>query len=124
MQVVIVNEAQHLLWTIEQFERYLLHAHASAILLINYKDKKVIKRFLFLNVIKKNSVFSEASKIYDNQLPQWIETTANELGMNIDNKSKFLMAEFLGNDLGRVYNELMKLKVVRSEERRVGKESI
>src|SRR5690625_6180503 len=111
-QVVIVKESQHLSRTIEQFEPYFLQPQPSTVLVINYKGKKVDKRTKFFNVIKKNSVFLDASKIYDNQLPQWIETTAKELGMNIDNKSKFLMAEFLGNDLGRVYNELMKLKVV------------
>lgn len=111
-QVVIVKEAQHLSRTIEQFEPYFLQPQPSTVLVINYKGKKVDKRTKFFNVIKKNSVFLDATKIYDNQLPQWIETTAKELGMNIDNKSKFLMAEFLGNDLGRIYNELLKLKVV------------
>src|SRR5690625_4294677 len=77
-QVVIVNEAQHLSRTIEQFEPYFLHNKPSTVLVINYKGKKVDKRTKFFNVIKKNSVFLEASKIYDNQLPQWIETTAKE----------------------------------------------
>src|SRR5690606_40466669 len=43
---------------------------------------------------------------------KWIEIDAKGIGMNIYNKAKFLLGDFLGNDLGRIYNELLKLKVV------------
>lgn len=111
-QVLIIKEAQHLSKTIEQLGPYLTQPQTSTVLVINFKSKTIDKRTKFYNAIKKNSIFLETKKIYDNQLPQWIESTAYEMGLKIDNKSKFLMAEFLGNDLGRIYNELQKLKVV------------
>lgn len=111
-QVLIIKEAQHLSRTIEQLEPYLLQPQPSTVLVINYKGKNIDGRTKFSKLLKKNGVFLETKKPYDNQIPQWIEATARDIGLNIDPKSRFLMSEFLGNDLGRIYNELQKLKVI------------
>src|SRR5690606_34940457 len=48
-------------------------------------------------------------------IPDWIENTAKELGLTIETKAKFMMAEFLGTDLGRIFNELQKLKIIAED---------
>lgn len=111
-QVVIIKEAQHLSRTIDQLESYAAQPQPSTVLVINYKGKTLDKRKKLYKTLKNSAVILEFKKLYENQIPDWIENTAKNLGMSIDPKSKFLMAEFLGSDLGRVYNELEKLKIL------------
>ncbi len=114
-QVVIVKEAQHLSRAIDQLESYAENPQPSTVLVFNYKGKTLDKRKKLYKTLQKNSVLLETKKFYDNQIPDWIESTAKELGMELENKSKFMMAEFLGADLGRIYNELQKLKIVAED---------
>lgn len=111
-QVVIVKEAQHLFRSIDQLESYAENPQPSTVLVFNYKGKSLDKRKKLYKTLQKNSVVLETKRIYDNQIPDWIETTAKEMGMNLEAKSKFMMAESLGSDLGRIYNELQKLKIL------------
>jgi DNA polymerase-3 subunit delta len=62
-----------------------------------------------VKLLQKNAVFFESKKMYDNQLPQWITDQAQEQGYKISPKASFLMAEFLGNDLSKISNEISKL---------------
>lgn len=114
-QVVIVKEAQHLSRTIDDLEAYAENPQPSTVLVINYKGKSIDKRKKLYKTLHKNAVIEEFKKIYEDKVPAWIESTAQSLGMQIDPKSRFLMAEFLGNDLGRIYNELHKLKIVATD---------
>lgn len=116
-QVVIVKEAQHLSRTIDQLESYAENPQPSTILVFNYKGKTLDKRKKLYKTLQKNSVFLETKKMYDNQIPDWIENAAKEMGMTMETKSKFMMAEFLGADLGRIYNELQKLKILAEDGR-------
>ncbi len=114
-QVVIVKEAQHLSRTIDQLEAYAENPQPSTILVFNYKGKTLDKRKKLGKTLQKNGVFLEFKKLYDNQIPDWIDTTAKELGLTLETKSKFMMTEYLGADLGRIYNELQKLKIVAED---------
>jgi len=114
-QVVIVKEAQHLSRTIDQLESYAENPQTSTILVFNYKGKTLDKRKRLYKNLQKNSVVLESKKIYDNQIPDWIENTSIELNLTLEPKAKFMMAEFLGTDLGRIYNELQKLKIVAED---------
>lgn len=114
-QVVIVKEAQHLWKNIDELEAYAENPQPSTVLVINYKGKTLDKRKKLYKALQKNGVIEEFKKLYDDKIPAWIESTAQSLGLQIDPKSRFLMAEFLGNDLGRIYNELHKLKIVATD---------
>lgn len=114
-QVVIVKEAQHLSRTIDDLEAYAENPQPSTVLVINYKGKPIDKRKKLYKTLQKHAVIEEFKKIYEDKVPAWIESTAQSLGMQIDPKSRFLMAEFLGTDLGRIYNELHKLKIVATD---------
>lgn len=110
--VVIVKEAQHLSRTIDQLESYAMQPQPTTVLVFNYKGKTLDKRKKLYKEIQKNGILYESKKLYDNQLPDWIENKAKTYGFQIDAKAKFLMAEFLGSDLSRIDNELEKLKLV------------
>lgn len=111
-QVIILKEAQHLSRTIDQLESYAAQPQPTTVLVINYKGKSLDKRKKLYKNLKNNAVFFESKKLYDNQIPDWIENTAKELGLTLENKVRFMMADYLGADLGRIYNELQKLKIV------------
>ncbi len=110
--VVIVKEAQHLAKTIDQLEAYANQPQPTTVLVFNYKGKTLDKRKKLYKEIQKSGVLFESKKLYENQVPDWIENTAKSLGFSIDTKAKFLLAEYLGNDLSRIENELEKLKII------------
>lgn len=111
-QVVIVKEAQHLSRSIQQLVSYAEQPQPSTILVFNYKGKTLDKRTKLYKALNKSGLILEFKKLYENKIPDWIESTAHDLGLKIDTKSKFMMTEFLGSDLGRIYSELHKLKII------------
>lgn len=115
--VVIVKEAQHLSRTIDQLESYASQPQPSTVLVFNYKGKTLDKRKKLYKELQKNGVLFESKKLYDNQLPDWVESKAKSYGFEIEPKAKFLMAEFLGSDLARIDNELEKLKLVVNDQK-------
>lgn len=109
-RVVIVKEAQNLS-NIEKLQRYIEKPQKSTILVICYKYKKADKRKAWVKAVDKNGVLFESKKFYDNQLPQWIEKYARQKKLTIDPKPAMLIAEYLGNDLSKIANELDKLAI-------------
>src|SRR5690606_5865500 len=83
-QVIIVKEAQHLSRTIDQLESYAEQPQPSTVLVFNYKGKTLDKRKKLYKNLQKNSVLLESKKIYDNQVPDWIETAANEINLTLE----------------------------------------
>jgi DNA polymerase III subunit delta len=128
-QVVIVKEAQNLkelnksagddegssasksTGGAAQLLHYVNSPQSSTILVFCYKYKSLDKRSALAKAIQKQAVFLETSKLYDNQLPDWINNFASEKGYKINPKASFLMAEFLGNDLSKIVNEFDKLVI-------------
>src|SRR5690606_31529353 len=111
-QVIILKEAQHLSRTIDQLESYAAQPQPTTVLVFNYKGKTLDKRKKLYKEIQKNGILFESKKLYENQIPDWIENKAKTNGFSIDPKAKFLLAEFIGNDLSRIENELEKLKLI------------
>lgn len=107
-QVVIVKEAQDV-QKIEELEPYLENPLVSTLLVINYKYKKVDKRKTFAKLIEKKSVLFESKKLYDNQVPDWINNYIAQKGYRITPKATSMLAEHLGTDLGKIVNEVSKL---------------
>jgi len=109
-QVVVVREAQNIK-NIDQLSSYVKNPLKSTILVINYKYKSLDKRKAFTKDVAQNGVLFESKKIYDNQIPDWIKKYASNLKYKVDNKAAFLLAEFLGNDLGKITNAIEKLTI-------------
>lgn len=113
--VVIVKEAQHLSRTIDQLEPYASQPQPTTVLVFNYKGKALDKRKKLYKEIQKSGILFESKKLYENQIPDWIESKAQSFGFVIEPKAKFLLSEFIGNDLSRIENELEKLKLIISD---------
>ncbi len=115
-QVVIVKEAQNI-QDFEQLTDYFEKPSETTILIINYKYRKLDRRKMLYKSLNKSKkvVLFESSRVYDNNIdnniPGWILERVQVLGHTINPKSISMLAEFLGNDLGRINNELNKLTI-------------
>lgn len=117
--VVIVKEAQDLK-NIEGFEKYVDAIPPTTILVFNYKGKTIDRRRALIKKIeKKGGVLFEAKKLYESDLPGWIQTYLGEKGYTITPKAVLMLKDFLGTDLHTVRNELEKLIVALPKQRKI-----
>lgn len=117
-QVVILKEAQN----IKNIDDLVYYAEAplkSTILVINYKYRKLDKRKKLFAALNNNGVVFESDKLYDSQIPEWITGYLKEKGYDIQPEASVLLAEYLGNDLGKIVNELEKLRITLPENDKI-----
>ena len=94
-----------------QFLAYVQSPQPTTILVFCYKYKTLDKRSALAKAIQKNAVYAEFSKLYDNQVPDWINNYVKEKKYTINPKASFLLSEFLGSDLSKIANEIDKLVI-------------
>lgn len=114
-QVIIVKEAQELSRTIEQLTDYVENPQPTTVLVICYKYKKLDKRKKLHKAVSKNGVIYESKRLYDNQVATWIKNTLQSRNYLIAPKAAQMLVEFLGTDLGKIDNELQKLRLICPE---------
>ena len=110
VKLVMVKEAQDISlkeWDI--LADYLEHPLPQTLLVFCYRNKKLDKRSRAYKAINNKGYIFEHAKLYDSQLPDWIGTYVNQHGHTITQKGSVLIAEYIGNDLGRIANELSKV---------------
>ncbi len=117
-QVILVKEAQELKWgkdaddgkkSPDPLLSYLENPSKSTILVFCYKHGKFDKRKKTYKAIEKCGVVFESAALRDDKVPAWIEDYLKEKSCRITSKASALLAEYLGNDLSKVANELDKL---------------
>jgi DNA polymerase-3 subunit delta len=106
--VVIVKEAQDVK-NLENFEPYLDTLPETTLLVFVYKYKKLDKRKTFAKKLDKKGVYFESKKLYDNNIPGWIQGYLKDKGYSIQPKATQMLADYLGTDLHKIANELQKL---------------
>ncbi len=109
--VVMVKEAQHLR-DLDKLESYLENPQPSTVLVFAYKHKKLDKRKKISKLIAKDHVLFESKRIYDNQVPSWVERMLKGQGFEATPKAVQMIAESLGTDIGRIYSEISKLALI------------
>ncbi|WP_047545712.1 DNA polymerase III subunit delta [Psychroserpens sp. Hel_I_66] len=124
-QVVIIKESQDLSRTIEKLAAYAANPQPTTLLVVNYKYKKIDKRKALFKAIKKSGgVVFESKKLYENQVSDWIRRVLSGQNYTISPKASQMLVEFLGTDLGKINNELEKLKIVLPEGTQISAEHI
>ena len=116
--VVIVKEAQDLK-NIEDFEKYLDVIPPTTILVFDYKYKKLDRRRALAKKIDKMGVLFESKKLYESNIPGWIQSYLAEKGYGITPKATQMLTDFLGTDLHKVRNELDKLIIALPKSKRI-----
>jgi DNA polymerase III subunit delta len=110
-QVIIVREAQQLK-NLEGLESYMGALMPSTVLVFAYKYKKLDKRTKLAKLLAEKSVLLESDKLREDKVPAWIMNYLKERDYRADQKTASLLVDFLGNDLGKIGNELDKLMLV------------
>ena len=114
-QVIIVKEAQNLSRTIEQLLPYANNPQQTTTLVFCYKYKSIDKRKSLYKALSKSHVVFESNKIYDSKIPSFISGELQKQNLKITPKASYLLADFLGNDLAKISNELKKLQLVMGD---------
>ncbi len=122
-QVIIVKEAQTLK-KIDILTNYAEKPLASTILVLNYKYKVLDARTKLVKAIKKNGVVFSSKKVPEYKIPSWIENYLSEKGYSISPQAAQILTGYLGNDLGKVANELDKLLIAVSGTNKITAEHI
>lgn len=115
--MVIVREAQSFSkkdW--DQLVDYAENPQKSTILAFAYKGKKIDKRSKLAKVLAKKHLLFEGKRLYDNQIPEYIERIFKTEGLAVEAQAKFLLVECIGSDLSRLENEANKLAQVVGED--------
>ncbi|AFD07439.1 DNA polymerase III subunit delta [Solitalea canadensis] len=130
-QVVIVKEAQNIKFGKDKgdkdqdpFAAYIENPLRSTVLVFCYKHGKIDGRLKMFKNIEKNGILFESKKLYDNQVPGWITEHVQEQGVRISPQATALLAEYLGNDLLKISNELEKLMINISKGTEIGTKEI
>jgi len=110
-RLVVVKEAQDLK-SLEAFDPYFNAPSDQTILVINFKYKKYDSRKKSIKSAAKNGLVYLSNKVPEYKLNPWIISAAKTKGFDITPKATILLAEFLGNDLSKIVNELEKLAIV------------
>jgi DNA polymerase-3 subunit delta len=116
-QVIIVKEAQEIAELkkipddMSVFEAYLQNPQPSTVLVFCHKHKKLDKRKKVAKSIEKASVYLESNKIYENQVPEWVQKYIASKGHKINRQATMLLTEYIGNSLERMSNEIDKILI-------------
>ena len=128
-QLVVMREAQD--WPawrrssdMVKLEAYAQSPVASTVLVFCFKNKKADGRLKAVKAISKAGTLFLSEKVRDYKLAEWISNQVQEKGMRISGQASQILAEYLGNDLRKVMNELEKLRIVLPEGTEVQPEHI
>ena len=117
-QLVVVKEAQQL-DKVEELSYYLQKPQKSTILVLNYKYG-TLKNKKLLAEIEKIGVLYESKKLYDYQLPGFINNYFLQKGYSIGQKECTMLSDAIGTDLSRLTGEMEKLLIsLPREEKRI-----
>jgi DNA polymerase III subunit delta len=122
-QVLIVKEAQNLK-NIEELIYYCQKPLKSTILVLNYKYKTIPANRKFYKEVDKNGAILSSPKLYENQIPAWINKYLAARNYTINPVASVLLTDFLGTDLSKIVNELTKLTISLPEKTQITPEII
>ncbi|MDR0365138.1 MAG: DNA polymerase III subunit delta [Bacteroidales bacterium] len=121
-QVIIVKEAQDIKnlagskskskqkkATNDSLESYLENLSSSTILVFCHKYKSIDSRTSLAKLLKQKGVVFDSAKLRDYQIAGWISSYVKSKSYEISPATSNLLAEYLGNDLSKIKNELEKL---------------
>ena len=111
-QVVIVKEAQNLKQT-DALEKYFKQPMASTVLVMCHKNgtNGTVdgRKREYLKAIRQVGVLFDSKKLYERDLPVFIEKYLRDRNVSIDHKSTQMIADSIGADLSRLTSELDKV---------------
>lgn len=124
-QVVLLKEAQQMKDSeLEKLESYFENPLSSTLFFASYKDKKLDARKRFSKTIKAKGELLSTKKMYDNQLPEWVNGMVMQHHLTITPKAVAMVVNNIGNDLSRIKNEIEKLSVNLGKRKNITEDDI
>lgn len=117
-QLVILREAQEMR-SLKELQSYVEKPSPTTVLVICHKYRKLPGNTRLGKALKTNALVFESKPLYDNQVPQWVESYLDGQGLGITSEASALLTEYLGTDLAKIANELDKLKLNLPEGARI-----
>ena len=100
-RIVIVREAQNIR-NFDNLENYILNPQTTTSLVFCSKGKSLDKRKKITKILINNHIYFHSKKIYDNNLPQWINQCVLDNGMKISLESASILSAHIGNNLSKI----------------------
>jgi len=121
--VVLLKEAQAMR-DLLKLEAYIDNPLTSTVFVVAHKQGKIDGRSKMAKLIKEKGVLLSTKKMYDNQLPGWVESYVSSRGLAISQKAAILLVDHIGNDLSRIANEIDKLLVNLPAQKKIDEADI
>ena len=110
-RLVVLKEAQDFRG-LDDLTPYFEAPSDQTIFVVNYKYKKYDSRKKSIKAAAKHGLVYKSDKIPEYKLSEWISGFVANSGYSITPKASMLIAEFLGNDISKIVNELDKLQIL------------
>lgn len=107
-RVVLLREAQQM-DDREALASYVQHFNPSTILVVCHKHGKLDARRQLAQEVKKVGVLFESKRLYDSQLPGFVNSYLKAQKKDIEPAASQMLCEFVGSDLSRLSSEMDKL---------------
>lgn len=117
-RLVVLREAQDMK-DIYALESYCAAPNPSTVFVICHKYKALDGKRKMVKELANTGLVFKSEKVRDYQLTDWISNYVKGIGFDITSKAASLLGEFLGNDLGRIVNELEKLSIILEKGTRI-----
>ncbi len=122
-QVVLLKEAQQMK-DLDKLESYVENPLPSTVFVVGMKEKKVDGRSKLAKLLKTKGEVLSTKKLYDNQLPDWVQKLAQSKGYSISQKANMLLVDHIGSDLSRLNKEMEKVMLNLSERKQINEDDI
>ncbi len=122
-QLVLLKEAQHIT-DIELLHTYISNPAPHSILVVGYKEKKLDGRSKLMKCIKEKGVYIQSKKLYEDQLPAWVEQEMKKKEKQISPSALLLLCENIGNQLSLLSKEIDKICMACAEKKEIQEQDI
>lgn len=124
-QVIILREAQNASASfLDKLAPYVKEPVATTVLVIASRGEKMKGKALLKAAMKDSAVEYESTKVWPSQLPKLIADYVGRKKMSIEPKAAEMLADFIGTDLSRLFNEIDKLEQILGKNAMVTPEAV
>ena len=121
--LLIVKDSKNLSSDFKNIISYIENINSKSILVLTFNNNVDKRKKIYKSSLKYGIVY-ESKKIYENHVYTWIENQCKYKSLNLHPNSIKIIADFTGNDLSQIDNELEKLKLNSSKDEIIRPEEV
>ena len=121
--LLIVKDSKNLSSDFKNIISYIENVNSKSILVLTFNNNVDKRKKIYKSSLKYGIVY-ESKKIYENHVYTWIENQCKYKSLNLHPNSIKIIADFTGNDLSQIDNELEKLKLNSNKDDIINPEDV